>query len=456
MGRGNIFAYAVLLLWPVIAIKVYQRKSIQEATLWVLFGGFMVLPAGTTIDLPLVPPLGKHSMPVLAAIIGCWFVKSKAIHYFRAKGLLKILAISVLALPLITARLNTDIVIIGGHVLPALTLHDALSAVINKLFLITPFFIGMQFYRRNEDQRLIFKMLVVAGLYYSIPILYEIRMSPQLHTIFYGYFPHSFAQQVRDGGYRPVVFMGHGLWVAFFVASVFTAATALWKINERINQFHPRNICYFLLVILILCKSMASLMYGVFTFVMIRKISYKMQFRAATLLACLALLYPTLSIIKVFPHQQVAELASTYMGEERAQSLVYRFDNEQILLEHGRERFFFGWGGWGRNRVYDEETGKDLSVTDGRWIIVFGIYGWLGFIVEFSMMALGIFRAKYAAQLITDKKEKTLLAAHSLLVSIIMIDQLPNASLAPWLWLIIGGLLGRSEAIIAEKRTNKT
>jgi len=201
---------------------------------------------------------------------------------------------------------------------------------------------------------------------------------------------------------------------------------------------------------------MASLMYGVFTFVMIRKISYKMQFRAATLLACLALLYPTLSIIKVFPHQQIAELANAYMGEDRAQSLVYRFDNEKILLEHGRERFFFGWGGWGRNRVYDEETGKDLSITDGRWIIVFGIYGWLGFMVEFSMMALGIFRAKYAAQLITDKKEKTLLAAHSLLVSIIMIDQLPNASLAPWLWLIIGGLLGRSEAIIAEKRTNKT
>lgn len=60
-----------------------------------------------------------------------------------------------------------------------------------------------------------FRFLVIAGLIYTVPMLYEIRMSPQLHTIFYGYFPHSFGQQARGGGFRPVVFMGHGLLVGF-------------------------------------------------------------------------------------------------------------------------------------------------------------------------------------------------------------------------------------------------
>jgi len=416
----------------------------------------MILPVLTQIDFPLIPPLGKHSMPILSVIIGCWFIKGKPINYFKHKGWLGILSFSIIVLPFVTTELNTDGVIVGGHFLPALTHHDAFSVVINKILFITPFFVGLQFYKSYHDQLLMFKVLVIAGLCYSIPILYEIRMSPQLHSIFYGYFPHSWVQQKREGGFRAVVFMGHGLLVAFFITCVLAAASALGKVGEKLQNYSSVKISYFLLVILVLCKSMASLMYGLFIFIMIKKMSYKMQFRAAILLACLAVFYPTLSIVKLFPHEKISELAGTYMGPERAESLEYRFKNEKLLLEHGKERFFFGWGGWGRNRVYDEETGRDLTVTDGRWIITFGMYGWLGFMAEFLLMALSIFRAKKSAQLIKDNQQKTLLAAHALLVGIIMIDQLPNASLAPWLWLIVGALLGRSEMIIATSKQKKT
>jgi len=449
---GNLLAYIILFLWPFFSIRAYQKKTIQEATLWTILGGFMLLAVGTEVDFPLIPPLGKHSMPVLSAIIGCWFIKGKRINYFKHKRELKLLSISILILPFITTELNTDSVVYGGHWVPALTHHDALSAIINKVLFVTPFFIGLQFFRRYEDQLLMFKMLAIAGLCYSIPMLYEIRMSPQLHSTFYGYFPHSFAQQKRGGGFRPVVFMGHGLWVAFFTVCVLTAAVTLWQVGEKIRRFSSANVSYFLLVVLMLCKSMASLMYGVLAFFMISRMSIHMQFKAATLLALLAVMYPTLSIIKVFPHQMISEIANTYMGPERTESLNFRFKNEHLLLDHGRERFFFGWGGWGRNRVHDEETGADLTVTDGRWIIVFGTSGWLGFLSEFLMMALAVFRAKKAAQLTNDKKQKTLLAAHALLVSIIMIDQLPNASLAPWLWLLVGVLLGRSEEIISNSK----
>ena len=452
MSKGNALAYIILLLWPLISIRLYQKKTIQEATLWVLLGGFMLLPVLTEVDFPLIPPLGKHSMPVLSVIIGCWFIKGKSINYFKHTGLLKILSLSILVLPFITAELNTDRIVMGGMVLPALTHHDALSAVINKILFMSPFFIGLQFYKSYQDQLLMFKVLVLAGLCYTIPILYETRMSPQLHSIFYGYFPHSWVQQRRAGGFRAVVFMGHGLLVAFFIACVLTATSALWKVGEKVHRFSLGKMRYYLLVVLVLCKSMAALMYGVFTFVMICIMPYKMQFRAAIFLACLSILYPTLSIIKVFPHQQLGELASSYLGPERAQSLVYRFDNEHRLVEHARKRFFFGWGGWGRNKVYDEDTGENLTVTDGRWIIVFGKSGWLGFIAEFFIMALSIFRAKIAATLIKDKQQQTLLAAHALIVGILMIDQLPNSSLAPWLWLLVGILLGRSEAIITESK----
>jgi len=452
MSKGNVFAYTILFLWPLISIRLYQKKTIQEATLWVLLGGFMLLPVRTEIDLPLIPPLGKHSMPVISAIIGCWVIKGKSINYFKHKGWLKILSLAIVIIPFITAELNSDRIIFGGTILPALTQHDALSVVIHKILLITPFFIGLQFYNSYQDQLLMFKVLVFSGLCYSIPILYEVRMSPQLHSTFYGYFPHSFAQQKRGGGFRPVVFMGHGLWVAFFMACALTTVCALEKVGEKIGSFSSIKVGYFLLVVLVICKSMASLMYGLFTLIMIKNMTYKMQLKAATFLVCLAIFYPTLSIIKVFPHDKVSELASIYMGPERAESLQYRFKNEKVLLEHGQQRFFFGWGGWGRNRVYDEETGRDKTVTDGRWIITFGKYGWLGFVAEFFIMALSVFRARKAVKYIKAKAQKTLLAAHALLVSVIMIDQLPNASLQPWLWLLVGILLGRSETIIADSK----
>jgi len=453
---GNTLAYIILFLFPIVSIRLYQKKTIQEATLWVVLGGFMLLAVKTEVDFPLIPPIGKHSMPVLSMIIGCWFIKGKSINYFKHKSMLSFLSIFILFLPFITTELNTDSFVIGGHWVPALTHHDALSAIINKFLFITPFFIGVQFFRHYKDQILMFKILMIAGLWYSIPIIYEVRMSPQLHSAFYGYFPHSFLQQRRMGGFRPVVFMGHGLWVAFFIACALTVAVTLQRIGEGVRRFPAVMVNYFLLTILLLCKSMASIMYGLFSFFMISKMSYQAQFRAAILLAILAIIYPTLSIIKVFPHQAISEIADTYMGPERAESLNFRFKNEDLLLEHGRERFFFGWGGWGRNRVYDEETGKDKTITDGRWIITFGTSGWIGFMVEFLMMALAIFRAKKAALLSKDNKQKRLLAAHALLVSIIMIDQLPNASLEPWLWLVVGVLLGCSEQVIADSKGQNT
>jgi hypothetical protein len=57
-----------------------------------------------------------------------------------------------------------------------------------------------------------------------------------LHTWVYGYFPHSFAQQLRYGGYRPVVFMGHGLLVALFAAIALISAVVMWQLKSKVYQ----------------------------------------------------------------------------------------------------------------------------------------------------------------------------------------------------------------------------
>lgn len=102
-------------------------------------------------------------------------------------------------------------------------------------------------------------------------------------------------------------------------------------------------------------------------------------------------------------------------------------------------------GGWGRNRVRDEMTGQDTSTTDGKWIITLGVRGWFGYISEFLFIVVPIwlsFRIRSKAKHIS-KKESIFLASHVLIVSLILLDQMPNASLNPLYWLVAGALLGR-------------
>ena len=79
--------------------------------------------------------------------------------------------------------------------------------------------------------------------------------------------------------------------------------------------------------------------------------------------------------------------AARLMSDDRARSLEGRFVNEDLLMTKAFQRPMFGWGGWGRNRVYDE-YGKDLTVTDGRWIIELGQRGFVGLLSLFALLLL--------------------------------------------------------------------
>ncbi len=443
----NWFTYAALGLWPIVAVWLYRTKPVAAATLWTIIGGHMLLPVRVAVDLPMFPPLGKESIPALSALIGCRFVAKKHVSIFGLNGFVRGLLLLFILSPFITAELNGDAIFAGGRRILPMTHYDALSAVINQLILIIPFFLGRQLFRTYEEQLLMFRVLILSGLFYSILMLIEMRLSPQLHRWVYGYFPHSFGQQVRYGGFRPVVFMGHGLLVSFFAALTVIAAAIFGQLKLKVRQFSSVGITYYLLLVLLLCKSVASFLYGFAAFLLIKFTSFKIQLKIAKVLVLIAILYPMLSIMNIFPHQTLMGWV-TSLDADRAQSMGVRFDNEHMLLDHSRNRFFFGWGTWGRNRVYDLETGRDMTITDGRWVITFGQFGWLGFIAEFGLLALPVFRAMSAYKLLKTKREMGMLCAHALLVGVIMIDQLPNSSFAPWLWLITGILLSRSEAVL--------
>ncbi|MGY6276084.1 hypothetical protein [Methylomonas sp. MgM2] len=428
--------------------------TIARATLWSILGAYLLLPSGTEVDLPMVPPMDKYTVSNLAAFLVCRFVLGKRIALLPRERWLRGLILVYLISPFITTMLNPDPIFAGPTVIKGMEYYDALSAVIRQTLFILPFLLGFTFLRDARSHEDILHVLVIAGLVYSLPSLLEVRLSPQLHAWIYGYFPHSFIQQMRGGGFRPVVFLGHGLLVAFFFTSAFFSASVFWKMRKSVLGVNAAAITAYLAVVLILCKSMASFLYAVVLFLVSRFSLPKTQVRFAKILAIVVVIYPMLRATDFFPVQELEEMAAE-ISKERAQSLQYRFDNEELLLKHAREQAFFGWGSWGRNRVYHPVTGKDLTVTDGRWIIVMGEYGWVGYLAEFGLLVLPILRSAKIISKIPDKRERGILATLNLLMAFSIFDLLPNASVAPWTWLLAGALVGRSEQLRNALREQK-
>lgn len=402
----------------------------------------------------MIPGLDKSSIPAFGALVGCLFFAPRRIgSFWRGFGIAELLIALLLIVPFITATNNQDAIVLASRTIPGENLYDAISAAAAQLIFILPFFLGRQFFRGAGDFTLLIRTLVISALIYSLPMLFEIRMSPQLHTWVYGYFPSDFGQQYRDEGFRPVVFLSHGLFVAFFIATAVIAATALWRARVRIRILSPAFTIAYLALILALCKTLGAALYGYLLIPVVRWMSAKAQLRIALCFACFALGYPVLRTADLIPTNTLLE-AANYVSVDREASLRVRFDNERVLLERASARIWFGWGRWGRNRSFDAESGQDVSITDGAWIITLGVFGIFGFAAQFGLLAFPVFKAAVTIRYMRSLPDALNIAAVSLIVAVGMIDLIPNGSLDSLRWLFAGALLGRVEELRQKVRTS--
>lgn len=451
MYGANLFAYFVLLAWPLVAFYLYRRFPLAQATLWTILGGYLLLPTGLGIKFKMIPMIDKVSIPNLCALVGCAIYAKRRPVFFPRFGLAEVLLLGVLVGPFVTSMLNGDTIYIGKTVLPGVGAYDAGSTTISTFLYILPFFIGRQYLRGLEDNVQIFRVTVVAALAYSLPMLAEIRLSPQLANWIYGFSPDQLVIEVRQGGFRPVVFLQNGLLMAIFTMSATVAAAALWRINVRVRRWPPGGITAYLGVMLVLCKTVSSLGYGAIAAPLARWAGPRLQLRLACLLVTIALAYPMLRIGDLVPTTSILQIARV-ISVGRSESLGTRFSNEDDLLHRAWERRWFGWGRYGRNRVYHGWEGADSSITDGYWIITLGSFGIVGFLATFGTLALGVYRAAAALRFARNMRDAACLGSLALIVAFNIFDLLPNAPNTPWLWLLTGALYGRAEALRVASR----
>ncbi len=448
----NPLAYLMLLVWPVIAVAIYRRLPPMQATVWAILGAYLVLPpAQATFDLPAVPDLNKFTISSLMALVCTIWVLKQKVAIFPSGVVAPLLMVLFVTSPFFTAATNSDPIPIMAGDVPALRLYDSVAYVSSQAITLIPFVLARRYLGSDDGMRVLVMALVVAGLAYSLPMLLEARLSPQLNVWIYGFFAHDFAQSMRGGGFRPMVFMPHGLWVAFF--AMMTAMSALTVLRQAPAARRHVWLCVWLwlMLALVICRSFGPLGYAVALTPLILFAPRRVQILVAAAIAAVVITYPALRGAHKVPLDDILDFARS-VSLERAQSLEYRIANEEVLLARAQEKPWFGWGGYGRALILDPITGRILSVPDGGWVIVLGNYGWLGYVGQFGLLVLPLLRLGREALRPRAMTVAPWGAAVALIYGANLIDLLPNNTLVPFTWLMAGALTGWAEQMAAEPR----
>lgn len=442
-----MFGYIVLYTWPLVVFAFFRAWSPPVALLATIIGGYLLLPTQLSLELPGFPSLNKDTIPAMSALFAT-LIASNSVAKASLPGWLPqqriplLLLASLIIGSLLTVLTNRDPLFYGPLVFPPLRLWDVFSTLLAATMMLLPLFLGRKFLARPEEQILALKALVIAGAGYSLLALYEIRMSPQLNIMVYGFFPHAWEQHIRGGGYRPVVFVHHGLWLAIFFAMSILAAAGLGKHAENGNNRFFLIICLWLTMTLLLSNSFGAFLIAVALLGVMFFFNIRMYLMVATFFAGVALLYPMLRGADLIPVDAIINWVQS-INVDRANSLEFRLNNENYLLEKARERPFFGWGGWGRGFVYDPATGEGISlIADGYWVGAIGLGGWARYLSEFGLLCVPILMLFLSFRRFDLGPETAIL---SLVLVANVVDLLPNATATPITWLLAGALWGRLE-----------
>lgn len=452
LGEPNSLAYIALILWFAVSAAMFAVLRPAAAAAIAVVGGVMFLPERVSFDFAALPPVNKQLIAPGGAFVGALIFSRRKIISARVGRGGEALVLVLAATALVTALRNPDPLTYGATHLPAMSLYDGVSlAVRDVLYLGLPFFLGRAFFRTSRDLQLLIVIMAVAGVFYSLLILYEIRMAPVLHKKIYGFHQHAFIQTLRFGGYRPMVFMAHGLLVAIFVLVSGLAATGLSRVRRYLVVVPARLVALYLAFILVMCKSLGALLYGAVLLPLTAFARPSLIMRVVVVLLGLIMAYPALRATDLFPTEVMLGVADR-IEPKRAESLRGRFVNEELLVEKARARIWFGWGAHGRARVYDPETGRDLSTTDGYWIIQMGSRGIFGFVCAFGLLLYPPLAVNRRLRRIRSPHDKILLATLSLVVIVFTTDLLPNAFLTSHHLFLAGALAGVLPGILRQQR----
>ncbi|MGE5609503.1 MAG: O-antigen ligase domain-containing protein [Bacillota bacterium] len=416
--------------WMPVMLGLFALLPARRAVIAAFLIAWLFLPMAG-YKLPGLPDYTKMTATCVGVLLGAAIFDAGRLFAFRPKWVDLPMAVWCLC-PFASSLAN------------GLGAYDGASAVLNQTIIWgLPYLIGRLYFTDLGDVRELAIGIFIGGLLYVPLCLYEIRMSPQLHTMIYGFHQHSFAQTYRWGGWRPTVFMQHGLMVGMWMSMASLVGIWLWTSDtlKRLLGIPMAYLVPVLLVTTVLCKSAGAL---ALLIVGIGALFAARWTRSSIFLWCLIAappLYMGLRASGQWTGEGLVSLSARVMSEQRAGSLKFRMDNEDMLAAKALQRPILGWGGWGRARVFDER-GNDISITDGLWIIALGNHGVVGLMaLTVSLLLPAVLLACRWPTTVWGTPTGSGAVALAMVTVLYMIDNIPNGMVNPIFTLVAGGAI---------------
>ncbi|ABB24232.1 hypothetical protein [Pelodictyon luteolum] len=429
---ANILVPLAFFLWPGVVILLYKKLDKRLVPVIAYVAGWMFLPCAE-YDIFMLKNT-KSTVIGYSLLAATWlFDKEKLLSYrFRSIDIPIILWCTT---PFFSSLAN------------GLGIYDGLASTLyTTIKWGIPYFFGRVYFNESDILKTLAITIFIGGIIYIPFSWFELIMSPQLHRLTYGFHQHDFLQTLReDGGYRPMVYMNHGLMTSMWMmlASLLGMWLYITKVLPKKIFFLPSSL---LLALLIGTFLMYQSMGAIFYFAMSLLILYiGIKWKNAVLVIVL-LVTPYIYIFSRSTGSWDGTNLTNYIAEKispaRAQSLQFRFDNETILIDKALQGSFFGWGGYGRARVFTD-SGKDLSTTDGLWVITLGNQGSYGLLwLLFAVQLPTIFFISRKKPVQWESPAYAAPAAMAVFIAFTMVDNLLNAMVNPIYLVFAGGLHG--------------
>lgn len=377
----NPLAYLAMFGWIPTIFYLINRLKPEKAVIFAFIVAWLFLPEA---GFPLIglPDYNKTSATCYGIFIATLVSNSQVLKKYRFNWI--DLPILIFCLHPAISSLDNDLGLYDG-------ISSSLRQTVSWGF---PYFLGRIYLGNLSSLKQLSIAIFIGGLIYAPLCLFEARMSPNLHNWIYGFSQRrNLVQAIRLGGWRPQIFMQHGLAVGMWMMGATFLGICLWKSGalRYLWNIDIKWLVIFVLFSFIIVKStgayvLLALGCTIMFFGWYLRTKLLIPFLVSAMLFYLFL--GVSGSITPGNIEQTVAIANSVVGEERAESLKFRLDNEQILSEKARERVVWGWGGWGRNNIYDEVTGKKVTITDSLWIITFGTGGIVGLFSQFTALLL--------------------------------------------------------------------
>lgn len=433
----NFVATIIIFIWAVSVFFFLGKPLIHVAILVSMISGWLFLPPITleVIGFPGYTKISGIHLTILIAIL---------ISDFR---IFKNLKFSWFDLPTIIWCLCPFLSSISNH----LGIYDGLSMAFSQTVIWgIPYLIGRLYFSSLLRLKDLAIAIFIGGLIYVPFCWLEIIIGPKLLNIVYGVAIDEsklFANSFRFNGWRPTIFMQHGLMVGLWMMAASLCGIWLWqtKTLSKLGKIPIKWLLMCLLVTFILVKSTGTY----FLFILglsILLIGNKFNTTVpGMILIILIISYLTAGINGMIASGFVQESLTNFVGENRAQSVSYRIYNEQIIVIRTRQKPILGWGGWGRAFDTQNIYGHPV-VPDSLWILAYGNHGLVGLISLTSSFLIPVFYFNISKSYPPCMWAKPKISSYAVLAVIIFlyfIDCLLNAMINPIYSLIIGGLYGQ-------------